>query len=51
MNELSQQTDQLLKALTTLTTSVDQLTVTVMVLGVVIVALLLIIAFRTKRQK
>jgi predicted RND superfamily exporter protein len=46
MNDLSQQTEQLLKALTALDTSVTQLTGTTMVLGTVIVALLLVIAFR-----
>lgn len=48
MTDLSQQTEQLLKALKALNDSADQLTLTVMAIGVVVVALLLIIAFRKR---
>jgi hypothetical protein len=46
MTDLSQQTDQLLKALTTLDNSVSVLNTTVMIDSAAIFALLLIIAFR-----
>jgi hypothetical protein len=49
MTDLSQQTEQLIKALTTLDNSVSVLNTTVMIASVVIVALLIIIAFRRRK--
>lgn len=47
-SELQAQTDAILKALHDINTSIDQMHLTCMIAGVVIVALLIIIAFRKR---